>query len=90
MNKSRYSDQILDLVKKEFKISEEDIFRKKRNNIFRKITIYLLKMHTRMKSEEIGKMFGIKGNSISSVVKSVRDMKNEDISLNKLLQRLKP
>ena len=90
MDKSRYPDEIIELVKKEFKITEEDIFKKKRNNFFRKITIYLLKIYTRMKSEEIGEMFDIKRNSVSSVVKSVRDTLNEDLSLEKLLQRLKP
>ncbi|MCK9224077.1 MAG: transposase [Candidatus Muirbacterium halophilum] len=88
MNKTRFHDNIIKIVIAEFNITEEEIFAKKRNNFYKKFTIYLLRKQTRMKRKDIACLFGIKENSVSSIVKRMEEEINKNLSLRDTLKKL--
>ncbi len=62
-----------------FGIKKVEIFSKRRNNLYRKLAIYLLKEKTTLRLREIGDMFNIDYVTVSSVAKrfekEIRDNK---------------
>lgn len=68
-----------------FGIKKVEIFSRRRNNIYRKLAIYLLKEKTTLRLREIGDMFNIDYVTISSVAKRFE----KEIRGNKKIQKMK-
>lgn len=70
---SQASEEVIQRVMEEFSISREDIFRKKRGNFYRQMTLYLLKQHTSLSLQEIGKLFNMDYAAVSQSCKRYQE-----------------
>jgi putative transposase len=62
-------EEIIQKVMAEMSISREEIFRKRKGNFYRQMTLYLLKKHTPLSLKEIGKMFQMDYAAVSQACK---------------------
>jgi chromosomal replication initiation ATPase DnaA len=67
----------------EFSVTREEIFRKKRGNFFRDMTLFLLKKFTSMRLKEIGELFDMDYAAVSQACKRYQEKtkKQEDSAL---------
>ncbi len=80
----REIDEILKQVAEHFKVKEEDLLRKgKRNNIAKKVFLFLLRQGTELTNEEIGKRFGVDYTAVSQAVARVKREMEENPKLKK-------
>ena len=59
------SDEIIKAIEKKYKISKECITEKRKGNIFRKLSLYLIKKHTDLRLEQIGKIYNMDYTAVS-------------------------
>lgn len=85
---SHVPDDIIKAISKGNGITEEEIFKKGRNNTSRKLAIYLLKDKTPLKLKEIGEIFGIDYVTVSSTVRRFEDKMERDSGLRHMLNRV--
>jgi len=52
---TKTSKEIIKLIEKEYKLSTSNIIDRKKGNIYRKLSMYLINKHTGLKLQEIGK-----------------------------------
>ncbi|MFA7578417.1 MAG: hypothetical protein WC002_10170, partial [Candidatus Muiribacteriota bacterium] len=88
MNKTRFPEQILKKIETEFKIDIKEIFANKKNNLYKKIAIYILKKETRMKNQEIADMFGLKSSSIPSIIKRFDKEKEGSTKIKNIFEQV--
>jgi len=62
-------DKIIKTVSDYFNINKSEIFKKKRGNIYRQLTLYLIKRYTDLPLREIGELFNMDYTSVSMMVK---------------------
>ncbi len=62
-------DKIIKIVSDYFNINKSEIFKKKRGNIYRQLTLYLIKRYTDLPLREIGELFNMDYTSVSMMVK---------------------
>jgi len=62
-------DKIIKTVSDYFNINKFEIFKKKRGNIYRQLTLYLIKRYTDLPLREIGELFNMDYTSVSMMVK---------------------
>ncbi len=62
-------EEIIQKVMAEMSINREEIFRKRKGNFYRQMTLYLLKKHTPLSLKEIGKMFQMDYAAVSQACK---------------------
>jgi REP element-mobilizing transposase RayT len=69
-NVSAYShEEIIQQVMEDLSVSRDDIFRRRRGNWYRQLTLFLLKRHTSMSLREIGDMFHMDYAAVSQACK---------------------
>ncbi|VAX27568.1 hypothetical protein MNBD_NITROSPIRAE02-242 [hydrothermal vent metagenome] len=66
-------EEIIQHVMEELSISREEIFSKKRGNMYRQMALYLLKRYTSLSLKEIGEMFRMDYAAISVACKRYED-----------------
>ncbi|MCD6215269.1 MAG: transposase [Candidatus Desulfofervidus sp.] len=75
-----------------FGIEKQDIFSKKRGNIYRQMALYLIKRHTPLSLKEIGNLFNMDYTAVSYAAKRFEERFKEDKRvlgmLNKITQSL--
>ena len=54
---TKTSKEIIKLIEKEYKLSRSNIIDRKKGNIYRKLSMYLINKHTELKLQEIGKIY---------------------------------
>jgi len=86
--KQTSKDNILTALMKEFDVSKEMVFANKRGNIYRKLLIYGLKRYTAMKLREIGDLFNMDYQRVSSLHKYFIKQVADDFSVADLKKRL--
>jgi REP element-mobilizing transposase RayT len=62
---SHTAEEIIQQVMTEFSVTREEIFRKKRGNFFRQMTIFLLRQFTPLSLKEIGELFQMDYSAVS-------------------------
>jgi len=62
-------DKIIKTVSDYFNINKSEIFKKKRGNIYRQLTLYLIKRYTDLPLRGIGELFNMDYTSVSMMVK---------------------
>ncbi len=77
--------EIIKNIEDLFGIEEVEIFGKRRNNIYRKLAIYLLKEKTTLTLRDIGDMFDIDYVTVSSVARRFE----KEMKQNKIIQEMK-
>ena len=82
------ADDVLEIMMTAFHIGEEDIWSRKKGNVYRKIFIYMLRKHTDLTLQEIGKMLGMKYRAVSELERYFVDEVTEKKPLEKLVARV--
>ncbi|MCX8093340.1 MAG: transposase [Candidatus Goldbacteria bacterium] len=86
-NNEKEIKEILDRVKKIFKINDVELQKKKgKNNFARKISMYLLKQKTNKTLDEIGKIFSLHPINVCKNIKSIEKEIQSNYYLQKILQ----
>jgi putative transposase len=62
-------------ISQTFQISQEEVFLKKRGNIYRPLALYLIKNHTPLSLKEIGKIFSMDYTAVSQEAKRFAENK---------------
>jgi REP element-mobilizing transposase RayT len=82
---SREAEEIIQQVMDELSISREDIFMKRRGNIYRQMILYLLKKFTSLSLKEIGEMFEMDYAAVSQACKRYEEKIGKGESLREML-----
>ncbi len=78
------SDEIIKAIEKKYKISKVDIIEKKKGNIFRKLSMYLIKKYTDLRLEQIGKIYNMDYTAVSQSCSRFQ----REIAVNKRLNKM--
>jgi REP element-mobilizing transposase RayT len=81
---TKTAEEIIDIIKEVHRIPREEIIEKGRGNLYRKISMYLVKKHTDLKLEEIGRIYGMDYSAVSQSCKRFES----EIDNNKKLHRM--
>jgi REP element-mobilizing transposase RayT len=81
-------EEIISSVMKEFSVKREEIFAKKRGNIYRPLTMYLMKSYTAMGLGEIGNLFKIDYAAISQACKRFKEMAQIERKISKMRDKV--
>jgi putative transposase len=78
------AEEIIGLIQKRYGIANNDITDKKRGNLYRKISMYLIKKHTDLRLSEIGRIYGMDYAAVSQSCKRFE----EELKKNKKIRRM--
>lgn len=81
-------DDVIKTISERYGITETEIFRRSRNNIYRKLAIYLLKEKTPLKLKEIGEMFDIDYVTVSSTAIRFQKEIEKDKEIRKMRDKV--
>jgi putative transposase len=59
------SDEIMSAIERKYQIGKEAILHKKKGNVYRKLSMYLIKKHTDLKLERIGDIYSMDYTAVS-------------------------
>ncbi|MGM0608863.1 MAG: transposase [Candidatus Muiribacteriota bacterium] len=80
--------EILKIISNVTNLPEENIIEQKYNNFYRVMTMKILSENTRLKNREIGKIFGINGNSVLMNIKNFDKKIDKNIKVQNLYHRI--
>jgi hypothetical protein len=84
----KYEDVIVAVFKR-FRTREQDILEPgRRDNLSRKISLYLLRRHTDIRNEDIGRYFGIGYTAVSQMASRLKREMEEDRGLKKTVKEI--
>jgi len=73
-------ERVIDTVSTQFNVEESIIFKKSKGNIYRKLTLYLLKKYTPLSLKEIGELFNMDYSAVSQTAKRFeKEMRKDKI-----------
>jgi chromosomal replication initiation ATPase DnaA len=72
-----------------YKTTEENLIRRSRGKPERQVAIYLSKVLSAKRNNEVGDYFGINGQSVSGVIKAIEESREKDRRLRRNLDILK-
>lgn len=84
IDKPRSYQQILNWVIELSGVSKNVILSKRNNNYLRLIAIKLISENTRLKNKDVGKIFNIKGNTVTGNIKNINRILENDPKINRL------
>jgi putative transposase len=86
-------EKIIDHISQTFQISQEEVFLKKRRNIYRLLALYLIKNNTPLSLKEIGEIFSMDYTAVSQAARRFEERISKDKKLKKkvevILRKLK-
>jgi REP element-mobilizing transposase RayT len=82
------SDEIIKAMEKKYNISKEDITEKKKGNIFRKLSMYLIKKYTDLRLEQIGKIYNMDYTAVSQSCSRFHREISGNKRLNKMIKEI--
>ena len=82
------ADEIIGLMQKRYGVSRNDIVDKKRGNVYRKISMYLIKRHTDLRLSEIGRIYGMDYAALSQSCKRFGEELKKDKKIRGMIQDL--
>jgi len=81
-------DEIIKNISLCFGIERDEIFKKRKGNIYRQLTIYLIKRYTALSLKEIGKIFDIDYASVSMTARRFKEKTDSDKDISEMLERI--
>ncbi len=82
------SEKIIDQIRQTFQISQEEVFLKKRGNIYRLVALYLIKNNTSLSLKEIGKIFSMDYTVVSQAARRFEERISKDKRLKKKVEAI--
>ena len=77
-------EEIMELMMDKLQIEREEIFSKKRGNVYRKLALYLIRSRTRLSLKEIGEVFKMDYAAVSQAVKRFEGLMEKDKAARKI------
>ncbi len=62
---TKTSDEIITAIERIYEVSKKEIIEKKKGNVYRKISMYLIKKYTDLKLEQIGDKYNMDYTAVS-------------------------
>jgi len=81
-------EDIIGVVGRGLKVSEQEIISGRRDNLAKKITLYLLRRHTDMRNEEIARYFGIGYTAVSQASLRLKREVEKNIKIKKIVEEM--
>ncbi len=81
-------EKIIEQISQTFQIPQEEVFLKKRGNIYRLLALYLIKNNTSLSLKEIGKIFSMDYTAVSQAAKRFEDKISKDKKLKKKVEAI--
>ena len=75
-------------MQKRYGVARNDIVDKKRRNVYRKISMYLIKKHTDLRLSKIGNMYGMDYAAVSQSCKRFGDELNKEKEIRRMIQEI--
>ncbi|HEX9666213.1 MAG TPA: transposase [Thermodesulfobacteriota bacterium] len=85
---TKNAEEIIGLIQKRYGIRKNDIVDKKRGNVYRKISMYLIKKHTDLRLSEIGKIYGMDYAAVAQSCKRFSEELKKDKKIRRMIQDL--
>ena len=85
---TKTSKEIIKLIEREYKISRSNVIDRKKGNIYRKLSMYLIKKHTELKLQEIGKIYDLDYSAVSQSCKRFERGIKEDRKLARKVKQI--
>jgi putative transposase len=82
------AEDIIGLTQKRYGVTRNDIVDKKRGNVYRKISMYLIKKHTDLRLSEIGKIYSMDYAAVSQSCKRFGEELKTDKKIRRMIQDL--
>lgn len=86
-------EEIIQKICQTFNLNKGEVLKKQRGNLYRQITLYLVKRYSSLSLKEIGKIFGMDYTAVSQAARRFEDKIRKDnkirIMLNSVLELLK-
>jgi len=82
------ADDVLEIMITAFHIGEEDIWSRKKGNVYRKMFIYMLRKHTDLGLREIGEMLGMKYRAVSELERYFTDELTKEKPMQKMVVKV--
>ncbi|MCK4240463.1 MAG: chromosomal replication initiator DnaA, partial [Candidatus Atribacteria bacterium] len=87
------SEEIIQKVCQTFNLNKGEVLTKQRGNLYRQITLYLVKRYSSLSLKEIGKIFNMDYTAVSQATRRFEDKIRKDnkkrIMVNSVLELLK-
>jgi len=87
------SEEIIQKVSQAFNLTKGEVLKKQRGNLYRQITLYLVKRYSSLSLKKIGKIFGMDYTAVSQATRRFEDKIRKDnkirIMVNSVLELLK-
>ncbi|MGI9533526.1 MAG: helix-turn-helix domain-containing protein [Thermodesulfobacteriota bacterium] len=78
------SDNIINVIAKRFNLNDDEVINKKRDNIYRKLAMYIVRKYTELSLNEIGKIFFMDYSAVSQACKRFEENTNKDKKLYRM------
>ena len=85
---TKTSDEVIKAIERNYKISKKDIIEKKKGNIYRKLSMYLVKKHTDLKLGQIGDIYNMDYTAVSQSCSRFEREMSGNKRLNKMLKEV--
>ncbi len=86
------SEEIIQKVSQAFNLTKGEVLKKRRGNLYRQITLYLVKRYSSLSLKEIGKIFDMDYTAVSQAARRFEDKIKKDnnirIKLDSVLELL--
>lgn len=82
------ADDILEIILVDMRIEEEDIWKRKRGNVYRKLLIYGLRRYTANRLKEIGEIMNMEYSAVSALARRFEEEMKTDKTSRRLVERL--
>ncbi len=81
-------DEITKSISLCFGIERDEIFKKRKGNIYRQLTIYLIKRYTALSLKEIGEIFDIDYASVSMTARRFKEKTDSDKDISEIFEKI--
>ncbi|HWP93490.1 MAG TPA: helix-turn-helix domain-containing protein, partial [Thermodesulfobacteriota bacterium] len=82
-------EEVIGSIMSSFGVEREEVFRKKRGNIYRQMALYLIKKYTMLSLKEIGEVFGMDYAAVSQACKRFERLSEKNRKVSVILAKLK-
>lgn len=85
---TKNAQEIIGLIQNRYGVTKNDIVDRKRGNVYRKISMYLIKKHTDLRLSEIGRIYGMDYAGVSQSCKRFGEELKKDKKLRRIIEEI--
>ena len=85
---TKNAQEIIGLIQNRYGVTRNDIVDRKRGNVYRKISMYLIKKHTDLRLSEIGRIYGMDYAGVSQSCKRFGEEVKKDKKIRRIIEEI--